>query len=385
MYEHILLVMQRFEELKGKFSLSPQEEKILYWAVVLHDIGKPAVAELKNGAWRSTGHEKAGVPLAWDMLLNQPEITPYERRKILELVRWHFVPREWAVGRMPDETLNLFASRTDLRLLGIFGVFDLAGRISKDQARIVERAFAFHEIQAPRVAYELGTFESIQQRYQNWGLKFKNAAWNAVQLRKGKLLQRLFEVSENETNSGILHKIQPGISEAIMGFTGDQMGGEAGSGEGSITNSFLKKVYLTIGPPFSGKTTYLNQRFPDAYRIHLDDFKLTEDYVMDDFYLNRRGLEFKHLLNIYLRRNGTVVIEGRNLHTRAREELNKVFRDLNAEVHYLIFETPLAVLEERNKALGDLMSAERLKELFGAQSLIHPWEAHNTEWIDEWD
>ncbi|MEM7039885.1 MAG: HD domain-containing protein [Bacteroidota bacterium] len=89
---HTEMVLEKFHELKGEFSLSESEQKVLYWASIVHDLGKIPNTVNVAGRWKAPGHERAGVPLARNILLAQPDISTAERHQILDLVRWHGVP-----------------------------------------------------------------------------------------------------------------------------------------------------------------------------------------------------------------------------------------------------------------------------------------------------
>ena len=89
---HTLLVLGEFYDLVASVPLSESDREVLYWAALLHDIGKPAVTYWDGKTWRAAGHEKAGVPLARNILMQQESISARQRNRILDLVRWHHLP-----------------------------------------------------------------------------------------------------------------------------------------------------------------------------------------------------------------------------------------------------------------------------------------------------
>lgn len=150
-YNHTLLVLEKFYAHAYEFELSEEEKEILYWACVLHDIGKPEVTHLKNGRWVATGHEEAGVPIAREILLQHPEISDDQRKRILDLVRWHFVPLRWGLRRLDLDDYRQMAQKTDLRLLGIFAYFDIQGRLCERKPMVLAIIRHYNEHIVPSI------------------------------------------------------------------------------------------------------------------------------------------------------------------------------------------------------------------------------------------
>ena len=343
--EHTRLVLEKYFEMRDEFDLTEEEKAILYWVSVLHDTGKTIVTKNMNGRWVSHGHETASVPIARDHLLKVPEITDSMLRKILPLIRWHGIPLRWVLKKGSLDELKQMGTQVDLRLLSIFSVFDFYGRISEDQDYMTGKMRELQSVHVPKVEYEFGKFNQLQTLYGDWDLKRKNAAWNAIKMKRMPLLQKLFE-SEGEPKRAAKHK-----------------------------------VMLTIGPPKSGKTRFLDTELQDTYRIQLSDFGLTEIQLKDDFEMKRKLTEFKHLLQIYLRHHGEVAIEGRNINKKLRWGLNEVFRNLSAEIHYFFFESSKGDLISRNQQAETPVAEEVIEKQYTEQEIPHPWEAHQITFV----
>ncbi|MEM7369268.1 MAG: HD domain-containing protein [Bacteroidota bacterium] len=153
-YNHTLLVLEKFHAHAYEFDLTDEERTILYWACILHDTGKPEVTHLKNGRWVSTGHEEAGVPIARDILLQHPEISESQRERILDLVKWHFVPLRWGLKRVDLQEYQQLSTQTNLRLLGIFAYFDILGRLCERKPVVLAMIRHFNEYIVPTVLQE---------------------------------------------------------------------------------------------------------------------------------------------------------------------------------------------------------------------------------------
>lgn len=339
---HTEMVLRKYFELRDRFALTEEEKQVLYWAAVLHDVGKTRTTTYEDGRWRSPGHEKAGVPLALDHLLRQPELTHAMREQVLGLVRWHGAPLSYARYRKDISKLKLLGTRTDLRLLGIFSVFDFHGRICEDQAEILQQIEHFQQIEVPKAEYEFGKYAEVQKRYAAWNVRHKNAVWNAYRLKDTALLQKLVQA-----------KNAPPLQ--TMG----------------------KKVILTVGPPASGKTTFLQREMPGIFRVDLAEHGLAESDLGDQFYEDRKLVEFKHFLTVYLNRHRQVVLDGRNLNVAFRRRLTDMIRDLQVEIEYLVFQSSLPILQSRGAEV------EALHDLYASLDILHPWEAHAIRYFSD--
>lgn len=343
---HTEMVVEKYFELRDQFELDASEQKILYWAAVLHDTGKTITTYQEGDRWRSPGHEKASLPIARNILLQQDDLTATERIRILDLVRWHGFPLQWVKKSQDLNDLKRLGTRTDLRLLGIFTIFDFHGRISESQNETLQQIQDFQSKTVPQVEYELGSFKELQAHYQTWNLRHKNAAWKALQMGQPTLVERLVKAVPSKDYK-----------------------------------HFGKKVLLTIGPPLAGKSRFLSEEHGDIFRIELSDFGIQEDLHADEFLLSRKLTEFKHLLVVYLNRHRTVAIEGSNLNKHVRLRVVEMIRDLEVELEYLVFEASLEEILNRNQSLESPRGEEELRSKFQEFDLIHPWEAHSVAYL----
>ncbi|MEM6766101.1 MAG: HD domain-containing protein [Bacteroidota bacterium] len=154
-YTHTCMVVSEVLAYAKNHSLSQEEKTILYWTAVLHDIGKPTVTKWEHGRWRSPGHEMAGVNIAREILSPQTDISPLQKRIILDLIRWHHIPLRWGLKKKSIDTYKALATRIDLRLLGIFSLCDIKGRKCVDQERTIQMIEYFIHFIAPAVQNEL--------------------------------------------------------------------------------------------------------------------------------------------------------------------------------------------------------------------------------------
>ena len=341
---HTEMVVQKFHELKSRFSLNASDERVLYWAAVLHDIGKTQTTRFEDGRWRSPGHEQAGVSMARDLILENAELGAGERRKILDLVRWHGFPLKWVKYSQDMSKLKTLGTKTDLRLLGIFSVFDFQGRLCEDKVETMALIEEFQQKFVPKAEYELGRFDDLQATFKSWNLRHKNAAWNALKLGNINLVERLLDAREYQDYQ-----------------------------------SFGKKVYLTIGPPLSGKSHFIEHEMAGHFHVRLEDYDINEQLLQHEYVFGRKMVEFKHFLTIYLNRHRHVVLEGRNLNEELRKRLNEVIRGMDVELEYLVFENTLQELQSRNAEVENAMAEAEIEAAYRKLDLVHPWEAHSMQ------
>ncbi|MBN1141623.1 MAG: HD domain-containing protein [Deltaproteobacteria bacterium] len=83
-------------------SVRADADERVFWAVLLHDLGKAATTEFRDGRWRSHGHEEAGTAMALAVLarLGRDDLAP----DVAWLVRHHGFILSW--GPMPLEKLS---------------------------------------------------------------------------------------------------------------------------------------------------------------------------------------------------------------------------------------------------------------------------------------
>lgn len=343
---HTRLVLEQYQLLSPSLDLSPADHEVFYWASVLHDIGKVKVTQWQDDRWRSQGHERAGVPMALDILVQQPQISGAQRRRILDLVRWHGFPLDYYRQQAPIDKLKLLGSRTDLRMLAIFSLFDFQGRICEDRDTVLHLMHQFQHHDVPKAEYEFARFADLQAKFEGMNLRHKNALWTAV------------------------HNGQAGFAEKLM---------EAREIEDVVTRG--KKVFITIGAPLSGKTTWLQANMPDTFRISMAEHGLAEEDLGDSFYADRKLVEFKHFLVVYTNRHKHVVLDGCNLDLGFRLRMAEMIRACDLELEYLVFEESLETIKERNAKLEFPSTDERLETLYAKQDLVHPWEAHAVRFV----
>lgn len=337
-YNHTLLVLEQFFQHHQRFNLSEEEKEILYWVAILHDIGKPSVTKWQKGRWTSHGHEKAGVPLAREILLSESEVSPEDRRQILDLIRWHNAPLRWVIRQQTGAALQNMATQVNLRLLGIFAYFDIMGRICERKSEIIDGIEALNDIHIPKVESEIGSYAALQKVYLNASLQKKNALWSAQKQNDPRLLQKLLQ-SEDDCSMQRTHL------QCVMG----------------------------LGAGGAAQSEYLQQYYPSHLYYRLDEL-----FTEGENKQQRRNKmrEVKRFLSVYLRGRRNVVLDCQGLNEKDRREIGEFVRQNNSQLHYVFFERSLKALTQK---ASDEEEVQKITQAYQQLILPHPWEAHTLE------
>lgn len=334
-YIHTCNVLERYLDYKEKNEISDEEHTILYWACVLHDIGKPKVTRLKGDSWSAKGHEEAGVSIARNILLQNPEVSTQQRRKILDLVRWHHIPLRWMLEQRPLIDFQLLATQTDLKRIGLFAQFDIEGRECQKKDEILDLCKTFNEVLVPKIENDFGSFPFMQYQYEEVSLQHKNAIWRAYSMPNPQMWAKLLR-------SGSPTEVKP-FFHAIM----------------------------TIGVPKSGKTTYIKTHYPDAYILSTKGWDIN-DVLPQDIYEKQRILTIiNHHLSVYSRHHKQIVLDGENLFPETRKEIINIIKDLNGKITYLFFDVALDKVVESYPE-----EKETIEAAYNILRFPHEWEAH---------
>ncbi|MEM7656115.1 MAG: HD domain-containing protein [Bacteroidota bacterium] len=333
-YNHTLLVLEQFEKYRQEQTLTPEEEEVLYWTCVLHDIGKPKVTHWVNGRWKATGHEKAGVPIARDILLQQSNISQAQRQRILSLIRWHHIPLQWGLRQKDHHAYQVLATQVDMRMLGLFSHFDMQGRICVQQDSVMDLIATFNQEIVPKIAFEIGTFEAIQTHFQKVSRDHKNALWRSIQLKRGELLEKLFQAAPRPAS------FSPFV------------------------------VTMTLGSPDDAALASLQDQFANLPSYDLSEVSLQITNAHERSLQLRQA---KHFLSVYGKGQKHLWMHAGWLAPEDRQFLAEHIRQLGGEIRYQIYEQSLAHL---TASAAEEAEVSQLKDVYAAWELPHPWEGH---------
>lgn len=343
---HTQYVVREFLAHQESFELSDEDAEVLLWAAVLHDVGKTVTTIVEGGRHRSPGHERASLPFALEILLQHPEVSARNRRRILDLVRWHGMPLRFDQTQQPIEVVKRLGTRTDLKLLGIFALCDFWGRDCDDKSYVLEVMHRFRDVTVPQVEFEMGRFDDLQSARKDWNLRHQNAVWNAYKMGNMQLLERLLQANQ---------------------ATAPETRGQ--------------RVTILFGAPCAGKTTWLDAHYPEQFRVSLHEHEFTNAMRGNEYLIARKLIELKHLMRVYLNRHQHVILESRDLDEDIRLRLAEAMRDMPATLDYIVLEAGLEDLRLRNAAAGNPIDDASLAAEYHAMELYHPWEAHQINYV----
>jgi len=332
---HTLLVLDQFNYLIQQHPLSSEDQEVLYWAALLHDIGKPKVTRWAKDRWSAAGHERAGVPIARDILLQQPQITARQRRRILDLVRWHQLPLRLGLRAAPFTAYHHIAIRTDIKLLGLFSMMDLQGRICENKSQIADITSHFNEVIVPYMIDYWGTFDQLQRTFSRLGGAAKNCIWYALKVENFDLIRSIIY-------------------------------------DHSFDQPWSNTCYITIGAPKSGKSSYIKATLPDSIIPEMPYVQYCTAYDCQTL---------QNLLHTGMAEEKPIIIPGANIDAQNRQNLIDKIREYDLEIHYLFFERQLSELLRDNRLSDNPLEEQILRNAHDQLQFPHPWEAHSTSII----
>jgi putative nucleotidyltransferase with HDIG domain len=121
-WNHTLMVV---DEAASRRNLS-KDQRVLMWAALLHDIGKPATTKMHKDKITAYNHDKVGARLAFELLsyLKEEEIFI---EKVCALIEFH-MHILFVVKDMPFANVAKLLQQTDYEEVALLGLCDRLGR-----------------------------------------------------------------------------------------------------------------------------------------------------------------------------------------------------------------------------------------------------------------
>lgn len=322
---HVLWVCRELHALESFQACAPEEQQILAWAALLHDVAKPRCTITEEGRIRSPGHALKGS-LQARRLLWELECPFLIREEIVGLVRYHMTCF-WALERDDPERL---ARRISLScrcsLLAILAEADARGRQCEDGQDLLDRIALFAEL-----CKEAGCWEVPAQFASSVG-RF-----------------RYFEGKWHDPDSAPFE-------------------------------DFKCQVTLMSGLPAAGKDTWLREHCPALPVISLDEIR--QHLGISHTAHQGRVLEYaRERAREFLREGVDFAWNATNISQRYRQTSLALFFDYGAKVRIVYLERPRQVMLSANEQRNSPVPAAAYAKMVKKWEVPNPTEAHMLEWV----
>ena len=293
----------------------------LFWAVVLHDIGKPATTKREeDGRLTARGHARLGAAMARRLLWAAG--APFAwREAVCGLIASHLLPF-WLIERPDAERRAIEASwRCTGHHLCLHARADATGRICDDQAAILEA------VELARVVFE-----------------------------EAECLQAPFSFANDE--SRVAYFERPDRNPRFAAH-----------------EDFRCRVTVMAGLPGSGKDTWIARHLPDRPVVSLDQIRdrIGAPPTGDQGAVIQAARE---QARIHLRAGQDFVWNATNVSHLVRSKVLGLLRDYGAHIHIVYIEVPPDRLFRRNAARAQAVPANVILDLVGKLEPPGEWEAH---------
>lgn len=315
-------------------SLSQEVRTAVFLAALLHDIAKPVTTRWEDGRWRAPNHAPTGARMArellWDALSGSPEKQQL-RETVCLLIRYHSTPPHALDDPNGIRKLRGIAENGalcpvfSLRLLCLLSRADALGRISVDQAQMLEQV-------------------------------------------------QLCEVYAQEC----------GCLDAPYPFPSDHtkyayLSGREVPPEVALYDDTWGQVILLSGLPGTGKDTWIRENCPDVPMISLDEIR-KELGISPKEKQGRVAEEAQERAKQLLRQKKPFVWNATNITAATRQKLISLFADYGAGVQIVYLETDSAVRRQRNLSRTQPVPEQAVTRMLSQLTLPEAREAHSVRW-----
>lgn len=322
---HTQMVVEALAKIPSFSALSDEQQKMLFLAAVLHDVGKPRTTRMEDGTWVSPHHSSVGAQIARQFLWQSQNLCGDEesfrfREGVCSLIRRHGMPVH--AFDQPDGILQLakFAeSPATVEAVCLLAEADVSGRIAPDSAELLEKV---------QLAEELAK---------------ENDCYTAPLPFASKVTKRAWFSGRN------VHPSQP------------------------LYDDTWGEVILMSGLPGTGKDTWIRNHC-GLPMISLDAIRQEWKY---DASRNQTPIvkEARERAKVLLRKKQPFVWNATSLTEMVRSEQISLFESYGASVRIVYLETGWKTNQERNRNRRDSVPEEKLEKMLGILEPPQPWEA----------
>ena len=319
---HTRMVAEALVALLDWRDLDGTAQGLLFWAAILHDIGKPATTrEEEGGRISARNHARVGTQMARQLLYEA--CSPFAWREALcGLISEHLVPF-WLIEKDNAQRQAIISSwRCRADYLCLHAQADTLGRICADQQGVLDNIALARE-----TFKDYGCFTTP--------FAFANAA------------------------SRVSYFEKPDRDPHYAEF-----------------EDFRCKVTVMSGLPGAGKDTWIQTHRPDLPMVSLDELR-AELKGPATGNQGRVIQAARERAREHLRAGQDFVWNATNISRQLREKSLKLLRDYKAEVEIIYLEPTVERLFSQNQNRASAIPAKALTGLIRKLEPPQDWEAHH--------
>lgn len=320
---HTRMVLEELLQLSGYQDLKSDQQAVLFFATLMHDIAKPVCTTISaDGKISSPGHSKRGQSMGRHLLYTgDPGPVPFQfREHIANLIRYHGLPLWFLEKPNPQLAVIKAAEVVDMQLLALLAEADVRGRICQDQEELLERV-------------ELFRLYCIEQGVWNGPYPFESghARWAYCQNPVSGLLYVPFD-------------------------------------------DFRCEVVMLSGLPGTGKDHWVMEHGKGMPMVSLDKIRKELKIRPTD----KQGLVIntaKEQAREFLRKSTPFVWNATNLIPDIRKQLIGLFSEYKAKVKIVYLEVPEKTLHQQNQSRADVVPRGVMERMIHKWQVPESWEA----------
>ncbi|MBQ7969346.1 MAG: AAA family ATPase [Clostridia bacterium] len=333
---HTKMVCEKMVEQPEYINGSERDKTVLFWAALLHDIGKTACTVENDGVLTSPHHSSKGSVMArallWrDLGLCGNENKQQLREAICLLIRYHSFP--------PYALSN---SNPELKLLTVAANGELAKNFSLGKLCVLERADALGRISS-----------SAQDMFE----RIECCRMLAEELE---CLNMPYEFSDDFSKRAYFK-------------------GKTSWREDSLFNDSWGKVILMSGLPGTGKDTYIKANFSHLPMISLDEIR--KELGIPPTAKQGKVVAIAHeRAREYLRKKQPFVWNATNITAQTRDMQISLFEGYGASVETVFLETEWDEQLNRNRNRETQVPSSVIENMLSKLVLPERYESEKIIW-----
>ncbi len=323
---HTRLVCEALISLSAWRSLPATQQSLLFAAVLLHDVAKPAATTIEaDGSITSKGHVRQGAKMTRQILWGLG--VPFEQREaIASLVQYGSLPLWFWDKPNPQRAVIRASQLIRCDLLALLAEADVRGRHCDDRTQLLERVEFFREF-----------------------------------CHENNCLDRPWPFPSDHSRFVYFHK-------------------EDGDPNYAAFDDTRFEVVLMSGLPGAGKDYWIEAHLPDWRVISLDALRKALNVSPKD---NQAAVvdRAKATAKEYMRAGQPFVWNATNITRQLRSLLIDLFSGYQARIRIVYLEVPWEELLRRNRSRAATVPEAVIRRMSDRLEVPDLTEAHQVDWV----